>query len=1162
MSKQKYSFYLALVFLIAIMIPAARGQEFRGHIQGLVTDQSKAVVPGATVTLLNIKTEVKTVKVTNETGLYRFDNVDPGSYTITVDMTGFSKFVQENVTVQAAADITVNVPLKVGGSSETVTVTESPVAVSFNTTNIALTIDTKLTEDVPRLDRNPFKLSYLNPAVQDTRRQEVNPFLSWSANSVEMGGGTDKKNDLQVDGSPIGSGYKASYIPNTDSVQEVNVQQNAVDAEMGHSAGGSISMTLKSGNNEWHGSTSWTYRNPKWSANPDRTIGQSFANRNNIGTATLGNPIIKNKLFNFFSFERWWLRTPGSFLTTVPTALEKQGDFSQSLNSKSQLRVIYDPYSTVVTNGVVTRTAFTGNKIPANRISPFTQGIMNTIWAPNRTPDSPMGTNNFTATTLTAWNYWNLSDRVDWFVNDKLRINGRYSIFKTNSLVTNDQLTSNEYYIANATVRNAYSYSGDAIWTVSNSTVANFHGTWQKMLDNADSPNKLPLGGLSKYWPNSTWYAPFDTADRALTWFPALSNISGLGRGGYYMQDPGGWSWSAKLSQQRGSHFLKSGFEFRHSNGDGVVGAANFSFTFPAALTANTYLSPNTTLVGDEFATFLLGALDDTSTAKAAPTRKMRTNMYAAYIQDDWKVNRRITLNLGLRYELDTPWSDPDNKGSIGLDLTQPIPEILASPPVFPASVTALRAAAPIYNGYWQFSTADNSGIWKMQKFVFMPRVGMALRIDDKTALRAGWARFVAPSEYNYVNSGMYSGSGNMSFLEPPYMGYDSQQAPLALNQGIPQATFLDPFPTATNPLLTPKGNAYGRYFGLGVANIVYANPDFKRLVNDRINVTFSRQIWARMVAEATYFANIGNHASVVARDINAADPRIGYANSTQMDVSVANPFYNYLTPAIYPGPNRNTAKVATKTLLRPYPQYGGVYEAFQSDQANRYQALQLKVQRPFLNGYTFLVGYNYRRERYSVYYDEVDAYLNKYTMMDSPSPHHSASVAGSYEVPVGNGRKFFATMPKALDYIIGGWQFSGAWYFNTGNYLVFGPMVATGDPHLDDPKPEKWFDTSKLSVLPSYTRRTNPWMYPDVRGPYYWDIQASGSKTFKAGDKLKIQAKVSAFNLTNHLNRADPIMTVTSSTFGTALRQGNGSQTGTNAISGRQIEAVLKILF
>ncbi len=302
MVMRKYGFCLVLVLCITIMLPAAWGQEFRGKIQGLVTDPSGAVIPGVTITLHNIKTGIQTVKITNETGLYRFDNVDPGSYTLTAELPGFSKTVQENISVQAQGDVTVNLSLKVGEVSETVTVTETPVAVSFNTANIMLTIDTKLTEELPRLDRNPFKLSYLNPAVQETRRNETNPFLSWSANSIEMGGGTDKKNDLQVDGSPIGSGYKASYIPNTDSVQEVNVQQNSVDAENGHSAGGSVSMTLKSGTNEWHGTASWTHRNPKWNAIQDRTTGNNVSNRNKIGAATFGNPVIQKTHFKLFSF--------------------------------------------------------------------------------------------------------------------------------------------------------------------------------------------------------------------------------------------------------------------------------------------------------------------------------------------------------------------------------------------------------------------------------------------------------------------------------------------------------------------------------------------------------------------------------------------------------------------------------------------------------------------------------------------------------------------------------------------------------------------------------------------------------------------------------------------------------------------------------------------
>src|SRR5262249_53259391 len=156
------------------------------------------------------------------------------------------------------------------------------------------------------------------------------------------------------------------------------------------------------------------------------------------------------------------------------------------LNSRGDLRVIYDPYTTVVdSTGKVTRTPFPGNRIPASRMNPLAQKIMGTIWAPNRTPDNVSGTNNFTTATSTDWNYWNLSDRVDFYANDKLRINGRYSIFQTTSLVSNDLLLANEYYVNNATVRNAYSYSGDAVWTKSSTTVANFHFTWQNLLDNA-----------------------------------------------------------------------------------------------------------------------------------------------------------------------------------------------------------------------------------------------------------------------------------------------------------------------------------------------------------------------------------------------------------------------------------------------------------------------------------------------------------------------------------------------------------------------------------------------------------------------------------------------------------------------------------------------------
>ena len=269
------------------------------------------------------------VRQSSDTGLYLFDLVDPGAYTVTVEAAGFNKFIQENITVQMRGDVTVNATLKPGAVQESITVTEAPVSVQFNSSNKDFTLDSKMAEEIPRIDRNPFKLTLLAPSAVNTRG-EMMPYHSWAANSVDLGGGTNLKNDLQVDGSPIGLGHKNSYPPNTDAVQEVVVSQNSVDAESGHSAGGLISMTLKSGTNDWHGSGFYLGRYPWLNAVADRTRFTKNATRQHMYGGTIGNAIIKNKLFNFFSLERWKVGYPGSYVATVPTAIERGGDFSQT----------------------------------------------------------------------------------------------------------------------------------------------------------------------------------------------------------------------------------------------------------------------------------------------------------------------------------------------------------------------------------------------------------------------------------------------------------------------------------------------------------------------------------------------------------------------------------------------------------------------------------------------------------------------------------------------------------------------------------------------------------------------------------------------------------------------------------------------------------------
>src|SRR5687768_8537524 len=284
---------VAVGFILAAIMSA---QDFRARLQGIVTDSSDAAVAGATVTLRNNGTGITATRPTGPNGAYLFDNVEPGTYTVSSEFAGFSRSVQENVLVQTRGDVTVNFTLKPGGTVETITVSASSVSLQFNSTTRELTVDRKMLMDLPVKARNPFTLALLDPAVVSRYTSEKNPFFMWSSSQMDVGGSTSTKNDLLLDGAPIQIGPKGSYAPPMDSVQEFSVQQNSVDAEFGHSAGGTMSVSTKSGTNEIHGTAYYFGRNPKLNAvvNPiSRT--RNFI-RNHICGGTVGAPIKKNKV--------------------------------------------------------------------------------------------------------------------------------------------------------------------------------------------------------------------------------------------------------------------------------------------------------------------------------------------------------------------------------------------------------------------------------------------------------------------------------------------------------------------------------------------------------------------------------------------------------------------------------------------------------------------------------------------------------------------------------------------------------------------------------------------------------------------------------------------------------------------------------------------------
>ncbi|MBM3736247.1 MAG: carboxypeptidase regulatory-like domain-containing protein [Acidobacteria bacterium] len=385
----------SILFLAAISLPA---QEYRGRIQGAVTDSTQAVISGATVTLANVQTGVSSTRQTNEQGRYLFDLILPGTYTVTVQLTGFQRFVQEKVVLLSRGDITVDAVLRPGDIREAVTVTDVAAQVQFNTAKLETTVDSSLVSNLPLISRNPLLLARLDPAVvQSDTAREVEPYFTWAGNRQEIGGGRNYSNDLQIDGSPIGIGYKTSYMPSPDSVQEVAVQQNAIDAEYGHSSGSAITLTMKAGTNEWHGNAFYQGQYPWANAFENRVFRTINLGRTHMWGGTVGNPVIKNKLFNFFAYEQWRKTDPNDFLNTLPNDLERQGNFSQSLNAAGGLRAIFDPFTTQTSadGRTITRTPFPGNIIPRSQQDPIATQYIAGLWKSNRPGTGPYNINNY-----------------------------------------------------------------------------------------------------------------------------------------------------------------------------------------------------------------------------------------------------------------------------------------------------------------------------------------------------------------------------------------------------------------------------------------------------------------------------------------------------------------------------------------------------------------------------------------------------------------------------------------------------------------------------------------------------------------------------------------------------------------------------------------------
>jgi hypothetical protein len=1118
-------------------------------------------VPGATVTLINEATGVSVFKVTGPTGRYLFDFVEPGTYTVTAELTGFKKSERKAIRVQQRADVAANLALSMGTLNETVTVVAETTQVQLNSGNQQMTLERQLIDQMPLNGRNPYNLAMLDPTMNPgvgTTANENRPFHHAFANDYDAGGGTRRANDVLLDGVPLNTSYKTAYTPSMDAVEEITVSKTSADAENGNSLGGIISLNMKSGTNSFRGTAYYFFRDPNLNAVSDPTLAVPAGKepirgtKLKMGGATFGGPILKNKLFTFTSYEQWDDNRPISVVRTVPTDLERAGDFSQSTLS-GRVRTLYNPYTSTidpVTKKVV-RTPFTGNVIPQGMIDPVSAKILAEMPRPNVAGN----TDNLQYNIYENTQYWNFSERLDWNITDNWKIFARYGQFKANLYQQNP--TDAAYFPLGGSNRYGMSAAADSVWVMSSKQTLNIRGSFYNMTDEYYNPSLL-LGeeGLQAYWPNNPWYSSLYNS--GYVYYPALDVTSGTGtattnrlgrQGREWYQRPNAWTMSAKMSWYEGRHSMKYGAEVRSYYGQ----AARFepiNLVFNSTVTANSSDSPDTVNTGNQWATFLMGTLDAQTTARLVPLQTPDSRGFGAYFQDDFRLSDRLTLNMGLRWEYEPGATDSLNRLSARYDLTQPIPEMQATPPTMNATALSLMASkgyAYSYTGAWVFTTKDSPNVVHITPWNFLPRFGAAYKIGEKgeQVVRFAYGRYLRSFSAVRETLGDYVNQ---------YTGFAQNTPTLGLASGVPRQALKDPYAAGVNPVIVPYGQAYGRYTGLGGA-ISLDQYEQQPQINDRFNLSYQRRIWLGIIADFSYFYNYGSRVPYDI-NLNMMDPAFRYEQKTAITVQVPNPFLNYLTVDKFPGPNRNSSTVRLDSLLVPYPQYGTITQTNTAGRNVKTQTFELRAQRPFVKGLSFIASYAYNYERRQEWFDD----LAQYKVLTSGGkdgwewrptadvPTHRFTGAVTWQIPVGKGRAFGSSMPMALDYVVGGWQYSLATRFYSGRPLLFTTSyVVSGNPKLENPTRDRWFDTSMFALLAdTNTPRTNPYYYDGLVGPSWAVTDMTLSKMFSLGGRYRLEARIEAYNAFDQILWDNPDLTISSSNFGKVTRKrvdGNGRE-------------------
>ncbi len=1161
--------------LLFALITTLSAQDFRATLNGLVTDPSGAAIPEAMVKATNMATnETREVKST-ALGAYTIPYLNPGNYRVEASAAGFRPMKREGIVLQVAQKMNLAIELQLGDVTQTVNVDARQEVIETSDASRGLVFDPIKVAEYPLNGRQTYMLMSLTPGVifgqetfgasgfSGTRGWDVN-------NSYKINGARQGGNLFLLNGAPISSDNGSWRLaPNVEAVQEFKVMTNTYDASFGDFRGGAVNTTIKSGSNALHGNLYEFFRTRSLDANSFQSNRTSqprlFHNQHQFG-GVVGGAIRKDKDFFFGSFEGWQELVPFPINVTTPPMALRDGQHFSDYGMR-----VFDPLTTHDckagtgapdtepcggSNGsTYWRSPFPGNVIPKSRISAAGQRILN-VYPAETVPGTLIS--NYVSNNTGRYYYNQPMFRFDHIFGPKDKFYGMYSFQDGYEYRANFPKPA----AAPGNVDNKRTFTNVILnytRVVSPTTVFDVRASYYRFVQKTPGYNDEALQlSASKDFGMTKLVRPPTAPNDAVPGF----TVGGYGQVYGNGSPLGTWTpettfnFAPSLNMTRGTHNLRTGFDYKYRIiADGATGNSQGNFTFDGSLTRQASgRNLNTTDQFNGIATVLLGIPTGGSIAYNDTNYRTRPS-FGFYIQDDWKLTPRLTLNMGLRYDISPAYLERFNRRTAGFEpnIKHPLSDQIVA--AWAAAKTAWDAnpankypypAAPAQiTGSWLFAGVNGQPRRALDTDYtnIAPRLGIAWQIGAKTVLRTGAGVFYENLDRNQSTVGYAESTSYTSSLDGGRTPSACANNGCALGPPTGPYSLVEPFPQGFS---IPKGSSLG--FMAGVGNGVgFAPRSFKIPRTYQYSFGIQRELPYAILADVSFSGNKQIFATY-SFDMNWPAGAAGLALQNQAiadplfySTAVPNPFFGILPATSSRGASPT---ISRNGLMQLFPMWGGMSNDGLQSAGYRSEQLQARVEkRTFGNQsaagvmtwiFSWTFGKEYEKNhRLNAGWDTTQPLYYEISNQDKT---HSISFSGVWDVPVGKGRHFASGTGPVLDRVIGGWRVDWIVNYVSGYPLGWPNLInKCGEWHAKVQDENAWFnnDRSCYSQLPSNTLRFHPDRFPDIREHQAPQINAAVSKDFQISERFRVNLKGGGFNITNTPIRTNPNTDINSGDFG-----------------------------